>query len=122
MRLLTQSDEAPPCLSCGACCFSELERYVRVSGDDYARLGDRAAELVHFDGHSAFMVMAQGRCAALKLDAKAHAYRCDTYETRPQICRDLGRGSPQCAAERELKAGRALSQLHARAPEDPGPR
>lgn len=111
--------EVPSCLSCGACCFSDLERYVGVSGDDYARLGDRAQELARFDGHSAFMVMRDGHCAALELDLQTSEFRCATYETRPQICRDLGRGSPACAAERELKGERPLSQLRARRADAP---
>jgi hypothetical protein len=36
---------APECLACGTCCFSNLEMYVRVSGDDHARLAERAEEL-----------------------------------------------------------------------------
>jgi Fe-S-cluster containining protein len=30
-------------------------------------------------------------------------YFCTIYERRPQICRDLARGSPECEGERALK-------------------
>ena len=29
---------------------------------------------------------------------------CTIYERRPQVCRDLARGSPECDGERALKA------------------
>jgi len=54
------------------------------------------------------MKMSEGHCAALELRAAADGaveYFCTLYAQRPQICRDLARGSPQCAGERTLKAG-----------------
>ena len=33
----------------------------------------------------------------------AKEFFCTIYERRPEICRDLGRGSPECEAELELK-------------------
>ena len=55
------------CLRCGACCFSPAEAFVRVTGPDWARLGDAAERLAHFIGHRAYMKMADGHCAALEL-------------------------------------------------------
>jgi len=100
---------ASSCLRCGVCCFSQLETYVRLSGDDWTRLGDEAERVAHFIGHRAYMKMGEGHCAALELrvdDEGAREYFCTVYETRPQICRDLLPGSPQCEAERELKGER----------------
>lgn len=103
----------PECVACGACCFSQLERYVRVSGVDYERLGERTDELVSFDGHRAHLRMVRGRCAALVVDDVSKQFRCAAYEARPQTCRDLGRGSAECLAERDAKAHRALAALSA---------
>jgi uncharacterized protein len=88
-----------------------LEAFVRVTGDDYTRLADRAAELVWFDGIRAYMRMADGHCGALELDPRSGELSCNTYATRPQVCRDLERGSPQCEAERAAKAERPLLAL-----------
>jgi uncharacterized protein len=81
----------PECLACGACCFSRLETYVSVTGDDHARLGERADELVRFDGNRAYMRMLDGHCAALRIEKGSGQLVCGAYETRPQICRDLDR-------------------------------
>jgi uncharacterized protein len=84
---------------------------VRVSGDDYSRLGDRAEDLVWFDGSSAHMRMHEGHCRALQIDAGSEQYVCTVYDARPQVCRDLARGSPACRAEREAKSDRPLLTL-----------
>ena len=99
------------CLSCGACCFSQLPTYVRVTGDDWSRLGDRVETVAHFVGSRAYMKMAEGHCAALAVrkGGRGREYYCTVYEQRPQICRDLARGSPQCQAELEQKATRAAA-------------
>ena len=81
--------------------------FVRVTGNDWTQLGDRADELAQFIGHRAFMRMREGHCAALELradDDGKEDFFCAIYDRRPQICRDLARGSPQCAAERSKKA------------------
>jgi hypothetical protein len=101
----------PPtdCLRCGVCCFSRLETFVRVDGDDWARFGEAAGRVAHFIGHRAYMKMAEGHSAALEISPRADGGReffCTVYAQRPQVCRDLARGSPQCQGERALKAGR----------------
>ena len=101
----------PECQQCSACCFSELERYVRVTGSDYTRLGEAAPTFVHFIGNRAFMRMRDGHCAALMLDAKSGRSACQVYEQRPQTCRDLERGSPSCLGERHAKVERVLVHL-----------
>ncbi|HBQ19302.1 MAG: YkgJ family cysteine cluster protein [Sandaracinaceae bacterium] len=101
----------PPCLSCGACCFSTLERYVRVTGDDHARLGERADELSRFDGHRAYMRMIDGHCVALRVQGARGELRCDAYAIRPDICRDLARSSDACLGERATKSERPLIAL-----------
>ena len=99
------------CLDCGACCFSNLETYVRVTGDDHEILGDRAEDLVHWQGNRAYMKMVHGRCAALTI--VNGRFVCTIYDVRPQTCRDLARGSPECDGERATKGDRpglALAQ------------
>jgi hypothetical protein len=102
----------PDCLRCGVCCFSKLETYVRVSGDDWTRLGAEAERVAQFIGNRAYMRMEAGKCAALAVRATADGaaggreFFCTIYERRPQVCRDLARGSPQCEGEIALKGGR----------------
>ena len=105
------ADEPPACLACGTCCFSLLETYVPVSGDDHARLGDRADDLVVFHGNRAFLRMEDGHCAALRVDAGEGAFVCSVYALRPETCRTLARGSGECAGERATKAERPIAAL-----------
>ena len=100
--------DTPECQHCGACCFSELNRYVRVTGDDYDRLGEEVEQLVHFIENRAYMQMRNGHCAALEFDGAAGQWACQVYTNRPQTCRDLERGSPACSGERHAKSARVL--------------
>lgn len=83
---------------------------MRVTGADWERLGADAERVAHFIGHRAFMRMdARGHCAALDVRAAADGAReffCTIYEKRPQVCRDLARGSPECAGEIFAKGAR----------------
>ncbi|GAB1489824.1 hypothetical protein MASR2M8_22790 [Opitutaceae bacterium] len=84
-----------------------METYVRVSGDDWTRLGVSAERVAHFIGHRAYLRMTDGHCAALVMmgePGKDVRFACSIYEQRPQVCRDLARGSPSCDAERMVKA------------------
>ncbi len=99
------------CQQCGACCFSESERFVRVTGDDYARLGDVAADLTHFIEHRAFMRMVDGHCAALNVNPESRRFTCQVYEQRPDVCRNLANGSLACKGERFTKSEPALVSL-----------
>ncbi len=94
------------CRRCGVCCFSASPTYVRVTGADWSRLGNAAEDLAQFIGHRAFMRMREGHCTALSVltgpDGRSD-YFCTIYEQRPQTCRDLERGSPQCEGERATK-------------------
>lgn len=105
------SDDLPECLDCGACCFGDRPDYVPVRGDDYGRLGDAAEELTRWQGNRCFLRMAEGHCAALVLDAGLRRFVCSTYETRPDTCRVLARGSAECAGERFEKSARARDAL-----------
>lgn len=105
-------------MRCGTCCFSESERHARVTGDDHARMGDDADELVVFLGNQAFMRLsppvegeAIRRCAALVLDAESGTFACRIYERRPEICRTLERGSPACMGELATKRTRPVRAL-----------
>jgi hypothetical protein len=108
-----EAAQVPDCLACGACCFSTLSRYAPVTGDDYARLGDAAARLVTWEENRAYMRIEDGHCAALAIDETSGRFVCTVYATRPSICRDLARGSPQCAGERLAKADRPVRALAA---------
>ncbi len=98
--------DVPGCLDCGACCFSKASDFVKVSGYDYSRLGNRAASLVTWRGNRAFMRLEDGHCAALVIDTQSGQFRCKIYDKRPEACRALARGSGECAAEREAKGDR----------------
>ena len=92
------------------CCFSNSDTAIRVTGDDHERLGAAAEPLVHFVGNRAYMRIADGHCAALRVEPSGR-FVCTIYETRPDTCRDLERASPQCAAELHAKADRATASL-----------
>jgi Fe-S-cluster containining protein len=96
------------CQTCGACCFSESERHARVTGDDYERLGDDAEALVVFVANRAFMriVGSPGARRCIALEAKDGRFSCRVYGKRPQVCRDLERGSPACEGEILIKRRR----------------
>jgi uncharacterized protein len=113
---------APECTSCGTCCFSQLERYVRVLGGDHARLGNQAEDLVAFVGNRAYMKMIDGHCAALRVGGSQGRFVCTAYEARPQICRDLQRGSPECLGEIGSKEDRPLLALRRASLAGPGQR
>lgn len=105
---------ANECLRCGLCCFSTLETYVRVTGEDWARLGDEAERWAQFIEHRAYLRMQGGHCAALDIRRCAHgrvSYFCRIYERRPGVCRELERGSPVCEAERERKVAVAVASV-----------
>jgi hypothetical protein len=105
------------------CCHSTLETYVRVTGDDWARLGADAQRYAHFIGHRAYLRMQDGHCAALAQQTDpatgARLHVCSIYSRRPQVCRDLARGSPACEAEL-LRKGPASSAAHPGLPPAPG--
>lgn len=94
------------CLHCGVCCFSRLDAYIRVTGDDWERLGPAADRVARFIGNRAYMRMEAGRCAALRVERETGRYFCTIYAVRPQVCRDLGRGSPECLGELAEKGDR----------------
>ena len=92
--------ELPECLACGACCFSRTENYVPVTPSDFQRLGKRT-DLVRVGKERMYMLMEAGHCKALVV--RAGIYACSTYETRPQICRDVARGSKVCRTHASSK-------------------
>lgn len=97
------------CRVCGVCCHSQLATFVRVTGEDWTRLGPEADWLAHFVGNRAYMQMHEGHCAALVVGRNPGGttdFFCSIYERRPQICRDLERGSAQCLGERDAKSAR----------------
>jgi Fe-S-cluster containining protein len=107
----TPESTLPECTACGVCCFSTLERYIEVKGDDYERLGDDAERLVHFIGNRAYLRIVDGHCAALAVDVEGRRFWCTVYDQRPATCRGLERGSPACAGERATKGLRPARSL-----------
>ena len=107
--------DPPECITCGSCCFSESSRHARVTGDDHERLGDPDADdYVEWIGNLAFMKLARtdgvSHCAALEVrrGPEGTLFLCKVYERRPQVCRDLERGSGACAGERHAKGPRLV--------------
>lgn len=103
--------ELPVCTACGACCLSDLPTYVRLDGDDHARLGEAVDDVAHWVGNRCYLRMTDGACAQLRVASSGPRFTCAVYADRPATCRTLERGSPACLAERATKLGRA----HARA-------
>lgn len=102
------------CLRCGVCCHSDLPTYVRVTGEDWSRLGEKAEAVAHFIGHRAYMRMHDGHCAALLVrpsadDSGGLEYFCSVYAERPAVCRELARGSSACEGELINKQARVTS-------------
>src|SRR5690242_14554435 len=95
------------CQSCGACCFSQSTAYVPLSARDQRRLRDTG--LIHEEGGHHYMMMQNGHCAALRIGAR---FSCSIYEQRPDVCRELERGTPACVEERSLKKAIASHQAH----------
>jgi len=113
---MASSSDLPACLACGACCFSRLDRYVRVMGCDHARLGDAATQLTVFIGNCCYMRMESEHCSALLIEPGGR-FVCSVYDRRPDVCRDLERAGAACSAERTLKGGRThLALLSAATP------
>ena len=110
-------DEPPEdCTRCGACCFSDSPRHARVTGDDHRRLGDNAESLVAWIENLAFMRLERvtdslHKCIALTIDPESGTFACSIYETRPDVCRDLERGSGACRGELTTKRQRLKRAL-----------
>jgi Fe-S-cluster containining protein len=101
------------CLNCGVCCFAKSATYIRVSGSDWTRLGEGAEQLARFVGQRAYMRMEDGHCIALQVTARrGHppVFFCSIYEKRPQVCRDLRRGSMECQGELSTKADKVAEK------------
>ena len=101
------ASDVPECQDCGACCFGDGPRYVRVSGHDHSRMAAQGESLTHFIGNRCYMRVLSGHCEALAITATAHRYACLIYLARPDPCRKLERGSNECSAERHRKQRRA---------------
>ena len=84
---------------------------MRVSGDDHERLSAAGEPLTRFIGNRCYMRVVDGHCAALSIRRLGRRFFCTTYETRPQTCRTLERGSAECLAEFERKHRRRTGAL-----------
>lgn len=99
------------CRVCGACCFSDSDTYVPLNESDRVRLGEDADRFVRADGRGQYMKMRSYRCVALTV--RAGIFTCAIYDRRPEICRELERGSPACREEYKLKRHRARQAMDA---------
>ncbi|MBI5382434.1 MAG: YkgJ family cysteine cluster protein [Opitutae bacterium] len=101
------------CLQCGVCCFAKSGTYVRVSEADWRRLGDDADRVARHVGGQAYMRMTDGHCGALHITTTRGAppvFFCELYTRRPQVCRNLARGSQACQTELRCKAARVAEE------------
>jgi hypothetical protein len=57
--------------------------------------------MIHEEDGGHYMLMADGHCATLIVVGAA--FVCSIYDRRPDVCRELDRGSAACREERELK-------------------
>ncbi len=102
------------CCDCGRCCFSDATAYLPVFGFDLARMDERARGFTSNEAGQRFMRLEDGRCSALQLDVEQRRFTCRIYEARPDVCRQLERGSGACGEQWQDKAGRpdvALERL-----------
>ena len=81
---------------------------MRVFGVDWERMDERARGFTEFRENRCFMIIAEGRCAALAIDPIARTFMCSIYEQRPDVCRSLERGSGGCRADLHAKSQRPL--------------
>jgi len=51
------------------------------------------------------------KCIALTIDASTGTFACSIYATRPDVCRDLERGSGGCRGELAAKGDRPRRAL-----------
>jgi Fe-S-cluster containining protein len=91
--LLDIDDTREPirCEACQACC---CQLQVILMPHD-----DPPAHLVETEEHGLDVMrrLDDGWCVALDRDT----YRCTIYERRPQVCRDVATGGPECRVERD---------------------
>jgi len=82
----------PECLDCGVCCEKE-QKWVEVSQKDAERMGDLSKKLLTSGDIEPFAMKSDhmGRCLAQDSQGK-----CSIYAKRPQVCRDVKRGSELC--------------------------
>lgn len=97
------TSDVPECTECGACCFTADLEYLPLFDGDRARLGTALAVHTVTTPRGTFMRLADGRCAALVLEAVTGRALCSIYAQRPDVCRALERGSGQCRGDRRDK-------------------
>lgn len=106
---LTPAAETPSdCRQCGACCFSNAHGYIQVWRVDSERLGPLADEVTFVAEGRRYLRMQDGHCAALRIDPVTRRFACSIYDSRPDACRWLERGSSHCRAQIAHKAERPL--------------
>ena len=100
------SSATPDCLTCGACCHGD-DGWVPVDGRDEPLVQsspELARNLVYLR-HGALvrrsLRMIDGRCFALEV--RADGVRCRVYAARPDACRVVEAGSPECLESRRSR-------------------
>ena len=100
-----QAAYVPECLDCGACCFSNLATYVRVGGDDYQRLGEKASDLTEFHGNRCYMRRSMGTARpSLSIAQRGASYVESTQIGLPLVA--ISRGDPRLAKGRFIPRGK----------------
>jgi Fe-S-cluster containining protein len=87
-----------------------------VNEPDRVRMGKDAGRFVRTDGSDQYLKMQSYHCIALTV--QAGLFVCTIYGRRPEICRELERGSPACKEEYELKKDQARRVLQPQPSED----
>ncbi len=90
------------CGTCGACCREGYDSVTITKRESVVR---SHPDLVVDRGSYIELARADGRCAALEIDAgnsdSGVGYRCAIYQDRPRPCRDLEVGGPHCLTARK---------------------
>jgi Fe-S-cluster containining protein len=90
------------CQRCGACCAHYRVSFYWAEADDAPGGHIPAALTQPLNAHMRCMSgtsSKQPRCVALQGDI-GHSVGCGIYEQRPQVCREVMPGDPQCLKAR----------------------
>ncbi|MDH5675020.1 MAG: YkgJ family cysteine cluster protein [Myxococcales bacterium] len=97
---MSPEPEVPDCLTCGACCRTDIDGLIAVYPQDLVRFRDRGrpelseAVVPGRFGGLAFATTSDGACVHLGTADSACA--CAIYEERGETCRGFPAGCPRC--------------------------
>ena len=97
---MAHEDAAPDCLTCSACCRTDIEGLITVYPEDVVRMRERGRDDIvrrlvpgRFGG-LAFATTRGGACVHLGTEGNRHA--CNIYEDRGATCRGFPPGCARC--------------------------